>query len=184
MKVSLLSYILEKISETQKLYLRGRRISSKFREKSTLSRHEGLNSDYNRNIQTDSYNIRIKTENIKQSLPRENDTIGSICLKRELNYNPQDRSNSSFTIRRPKTKQGENQKRDLNQTFVPYYENKTKEKFSKNIIKKLSTAAIVSKPKTVQEWRRKNLKPNTKVFSALLRVYRVEVITQRIRREI
>lgn len=159
------SLFLEKMSDTEKLYLRGPRINTKFRGKSSITKHKDILKNSNRNVHTACYNTRIKVNNYKRSSPHKNAPISSACLKRELNYYPPDTSDS-FSIRRPNTKQCEKRKSDLNQTFVPYYENKadenlTKKKFSKG---RLSTSGVISKPKTVHEWRIKKLKSNTKVI--------------------
>ena len=83
-----------------------------------------------------------------------------------MNYDPYDRSDSN-SLKRPKTKQSEYYRPDLNQTFMPYYENKNDEKpISKNFSKgRLSHGGIPAKPKTVQEWRRRHYKSTNKVIS-------------------
>lgn len=91
-------------------------------------------------------------------------TMGSVYLKRQLDSNNYDKADSSFLIRRPITKQNEKRKSDFNHTFVPYYKNSVEEYKNKEYSqKRLSTAGIISKPKSIQTWKRNYLKQNTKV---------------------
>lgn len=63
---------LEKISDVEKVYLRGPRINSKFRQKSISSNAPGLQTTKNRNIKTACFNTRSKVNNQKKYSPNRN----------------------------------------------------------------------------------------------------------------
>ena len=108
------------------------------------------------------------TVNKFRQSPKRQNIVKPKGVNRNSNYGPAFRSNS-YSMRRPQTKQRESRKSTLNSTFIPYYENRVYESNTKSALlaREMNNSKRLSKPKTVQEWRRKKLKQTKKVCKAV-----------------
>lgn len=148
-----LKFSIENMSDVERLYLRGPRINSKLRGKSSLEKSILAKR---RNVQTACHNTRTKVnKSLQKSIQPRDIAVASVTLEHR---GPNDMSSEYAS--RPKTNHGHKHNHTITGSFVPYYHHKSsmKELNRDTSGGKLSDAGNVSKPKTVQEWRRRNLR--------------------------
>lgn len=133
-----------------------------------MGRLSALENIKNRNAQTASLNtrIRVKKKFNKSSPPKE------MILAENKDPDEKHRTVQSFGRVRPQTKSYNKPYENLNNTFTPYYgkraeisQKTSKKQFSLNSSNGyLSQAGTVSKPKSIEEWKRKHSKPRRNVI--------------------